>query len=165
MPISTPTIAPTVAEFLADYTAFDTSANQDSDAVQFGEEAINYWLQNAVLMLNQARLGNMYYTACELFMAHNLSLEAWAQQGGDQTIPGLAKGAIAATASGDVSVSYNNQTTMELDAGHWNYTVYGQRFIKLVRLSVAGPLQVTGGCSGSGGAWAGPWVFNIPNPS
>lgn len=167
-PVGDTTQAPTAEQFLADFPKFDTSNVQDSAAVQFGPDAIQYWLNFAALTINQGRLGSLYYTAVELFCAHNLALEAWAEQGGNQTIPGIAKGAIAATASGDVSISYNNMTVYEPDAGHWNYTVYGQRFIKLVRLLCAGPLQVTGGCGGgpyNGPAWQGIWVFNVPSPN
>jgi hypothetical protein len=167
-PIADTTIAPTAAQFLADFPRFDTSAVTDPSAVQFSPDAIAYWLQMASIQLNQQYLSTLYYLATELFVAHNLSLEAYAEQGGDQTIPGIAKGMIAASGSGDVSVSYNNAAVMELDAGHWNYTIYGQRFIKLIRMTCVGPLQVTGGgCPGpnNGPAWPGPWVYDIPNPT
>ena len=167
LPVGDTTQAPTVAQFLADYPRFDTSEVSDPNAVQFGSDALQYWLNFAVLTLNQSRFGTLYYTAVELFMAHNLALDAWSEQGGNQTIPGLAKGPIAASASGDVSVTYANAATLELDAGHWNYTTYGQRLIKLIRLVSAGPLYVgSGGCPGpfNGPAWAGPPFFNFPNP-
>lgn len=167
VPPSDYTQAPTAEQFLADFPRFDTSA-AEAPAVLFTEDAIAYWLQFAKQSLNADRLGSWYYTAVELFMAHNLALEAWAEQGGDQTIPGITKGAIAATASGDVSVAYNNAAVLELDAGHWNFTTYGLRFIRMIRLVSAGPLQVTGGgCAGpfSGPAWQGVWNFNFPNPS
>lgn len=161
------TVAPTLAQFLADYPKFDTSNVTDPSAVQFGTDAINYWLNFAAMTINASRLGKLYYLAVELFVAHNLALEAWAEQGGSQTIPGIAKGPIVSSASGDVSVSYDTRDALELDAGHWNNTVYGTRFIRLIRLTCAGPIQVTGGgCSGpySGPAWNGVWVYNVPNP-
>jgi len=167
MPITTPTVAPTTAEFLLDFPEF-TGNLTDPNAVQFSPSALTYWLTVATYLLNQARWGKMYYTACELFMAHNLALEAWAAQGSPgQVIPGIAKGSIAGKSAGDVSLTYNNAATLELDAGQWNYTTYGQRFIHLVRLFGAGPIQITGGGCYSPyntGAWAGPWCFNVPNP-
>jgi hypothetical protein len=162
------TIAPTAAQFLADFPEFDTSGVTDPDAVEFGLSGINYWLNFAVQTLNACMWGTWYYTACELFVAHNLSLEAWSTQGGNQTIPGIAKGPIAATSSGDVSVSYNNVAVLELDAGHWGYTIYGGRLLRMIRLIGAGPRQVTGGYYGgalNGPAWSGPPFFNFPNPS
>jgi hypothetical protein len=167
-PIANPSIAPTVAQFLADYPKFDTSQVSDPNALQFSPESIAYWLQMATIMLNQAIFANLYYMACELFVAHNVALEAYSEQGGDQTVPGITKGAIAASASGDVSVSYNNAAVLELDAGHWGYTTYGGRLLRLIRLVGAGPLQVTGGCCpgpNNGPAWQGPFPWNFPNPN
>jgi hypothetical protein len=166
-PIANPTSAPTIAQFLSDFPKFDTSEVTDPNAVQFSQDAIAYWLQMASIMINQQYLGAAFYIACELFCAHNLALEAWAEQGGNQTIPGISKGMIAASAGGNVSVSYNNAAVMELDASHWNNTVYGTRFIRLIRMTCVGPLQVTGGgCQGpyNGPAWNGIWCFNVPNP-
>ena len=164
-PVGNTSVAPTAAQFLADYPKFDTSQDTDTNALQISPESIQYWLNMAVLLLNQSRFGTMYYMACELFIAHNVALEAWAEQGGDQTPPGISKGMIAGSSSGDVTVTYNNLAVLELDAGHWNNTVYGTRFIKLCRLVSAGPLQVGGGCLGGPAAWAGIPIFNFPNPS
>jgi len=167
-PVANPSQAPTAAQFLADYPAFDTASVTDPAAVQFSPEAVAYWLQMAGILLNQGRLGSVYYLATELFVAHNLALEAWAEQGGDQTIPGLSKGAIAGATSTNVSVNYNNAATLEPDAGHWNYTMYGGRFIRLIRTLCAGPLYAGGGgCAGpyNGPAWPGPWCWNFPNPT
>jgi hypothetical protein len=150
-----------------DFPRFDTSAVTDPNAVQFSSDAIAFWLNFASLTLNAQRFGSLYYLAVELFVAHNLALEALSEQGGDQTIPGVTKGAIASSAAGNVSVSYNNAAVLELDAGHWNWTSFGIRLIKLIRLVCAGPLQVTGGgCQGpyNGPAWNGVWCFNVPNP-
>jgi hypothetical protein len=160
-------VAPTSVQFLLDFPDFDTSAQTDPDAVEFSPEAINYWLNFAVQTLNQPRWGNWYYTACELFTAHNLSLEAWTVQGGDQTVPGIAKGMIAASASGDVSVTYNNAAVLEMDAGHWNFTTYGIRLKRMINMIGMGPMQVMApGCAPpfNGPAWAGPPFFNFPNP-
>jgi hypothetical protein len=179
VPITTPTIAPAALEFLADFPEFDTTLVTDPAALQFSPSAITYWLTVAGYMLNQSRWGNLYYTGIELFAAHNLSLEAWSSQGGPQTVPGIAKGPIASTGAGDVSVAYNTAAVLELDAGHWAYTTYGQRMIHLIRLMGVGPLYVGGGfgfggygCGGGYGygggffqAWQGPWTFNVPNPN
>jgi|SRR5580692_8631523 hypothetical protein len=167
-PIANPNQAPTVEQFLADFPKFDTSEVTDPAALQISPNSIAYWLQIATTMLNQNRLGNMYYTACELFVAHNVALEAWAEQGGDQTVPGISKGAIAANSDGQISLTYNNAAVLEGTADHWQYTSYGQRMRKLIQLFGAGPLivGVPGRAPyGSGGAWNGIWCFNIPSPN
>ena len=161
------TVAPTTAQFLLDFPEFNSLTNPDPNAVQYPQSALNYWLTLATQLLVQVRWGNLYYTAVELFMAHNLALEAWAAQGGAQTIPGIAKGPISASAAGNVSVAYNNAASLELDAGHWAYTTYGGRLLRLIRIVGMGPIQVMApGCAPpfNGPGWAGPPVFNFPNP-
>jgi hypothetical protein len=165
------TVAPTLAQFLLDFPEFDTSTS--SGPLQFSPNAIQYFINLAVIVLNSSVWGNMYYMAIELFAAHNIALEAWATQGGPQNVPGIAKGSIAGKSAGGVSVSYATMATAAADAEHWNFTVYGIRLIRYIRMVGAGPRQVGIGCSAaawfsfvsSGGAYAGPPVFNVPNPS
>lgn len=172
-PVGNTTVAPTVAQFIADYPEFDTTVQTDPNALQFNPSAIQYWLNFAQLVLNQGLWGSMYYAAVEMFAAHNLALEAWTAQGGDQTVPGIAKGMIAAGSSGDVSVTYNNQGVLALDAEHWNFTVYGIRMIRYIRMFGAGPRQIGIGCPPPGwfqfvpgcAPFSGPPVYNVPNPS
>jgi hypothetical protein len=169
------TVAPTVAQFLLDFPEFDVQG-----VPVLGASSVAYWLNFATTLLVQARWGSFYYYAVELFVAHNLSLEWWATQGGPGTVPGISKGPIAGTAAGNVSVSYNTAAVLELDAGHWAYTIYGIRLLRYIRMAGAGPLYLgAGGCWGnnavsSGGwfsfvnaceAWNGPPVYQFPNMS
>src|SRR5580693_5621022 len=98
-PNANTTVAPTAEQFLLDFPRFDTSAVTDPNAVQFSPDAIAFWLNFASLTLNAQRFGSLYYLTVELFVAHNLALEALSEQGGDQTIPGVTKGAIASSAA------------------------------------------------------------------
>jgi hypothetical protein len=171
-PSGNTTVAPTLAQFLADFPEFNTTVSV-APALQFSPAAIQYWLNFAQLVLNQGLWGSMYYAAVELFAAHNLALEAWATLGGPQNVPGIAKGMIAAKSAGDVSVTYNNQGVLATDAEHWNFTIWGMRLIRYIRMMGAGPRQVGVGCAPpgwfqfvpSGGCYSGPPVFNYPNPS
>jgi Protein of unknown function (DUF4054) len=167
------TVAPTLAQFLADFVEFDTTNVTDPNALQFSPNAIQYWINFAQLVLNQGLWGRMYYSAVELFAAHNLSLEAWAAQGGPQSVPGIAKGMIAGVAASNVSVNYNNEGVLAKDAEHWNFTVFGMRLIRYIRMMGAGPRQVGVGCPPPGwfqfvpglSPYSGPPVYNTPNPS
>jgi len=175
-PVGVTTNAPTPAQFLLDFPEFNVPG-----VLVLGASSIQFWLNFAVVLLNQQRFGTFYYYAVELYVAHNLSLEWWSTQGSPGTVPGVAKGSIAGTGAGNVSVSYNTAAVMELDAGHWNYTIYGQRLIRFIRMAGAGPIYVgAGSCFGannavsSGGwfafvdacaAWNGPPVYNFPNTS
>lgn len=164
MPITNPTVAPTPAEFLADFPEFAPGA---PGVGVFPPSAINYWLQVAILTLNVGRWQSLYYLGVELFMAHNLALEAWSAQGApgnQQVIPGISKGAVAGKSAGDVSISYNNAAVMDMRAAQFNNTTYGARLWNLIQMIGMGPLQVgPQGCA-QNGAWSGPWVFQIPNP-
>jgi hypothetical protein len=170
-PIGPTNVAPTLEQFLADFPEYDTTAN--TGGLQFSPLAIQYWINFAVLVLNQGLWGNLYYAAVEMFAAHNLSIEAWAAQGGPQNVPGIAKGMIAGKSAGDVSVTYNNAAVFAADAEHWNYTVWGQRLIRYIRMIGAGPRQIGIGYSPPGwfqfvpglSPYSGPPVFNYPNPS
>src|SRR5580698_5451269 len=138
VPVGTTTAAPTIAQFLADFPEFDSSAATGS-TLQFSPLAVQYWLNFAQLVLNQGLWGAMYYWAVEMFAAHNLALEAWATQGGPQNVPGIAKGMISGKTAGDVSVTYNNQAVFAADAEHWNFTVWGIRLIRYIRMIGSGP--------------------------
>lgn len=139
--------APTVtfAQWKGDFPEFDT--DDSSLAALFPESAFNYWAQVGMFLINQNRWGRLFNVGLELFVAHHIVLEALAQRdmnvGG---LPGLAKGAIAGKAAGAVTVTYDPRSTLTEDGEHWNYTVYGQRYINMAKMMGAGPIQVGPGC-------------------
>ncbi len=153
----------TFAQFTNDFPEF-ANATQG----QF-----NTWAKFAALMLTPVwgqpgpdADGNptQYDLGSELFIAHNLalgmfSMQAAAQPGG---IPGLNRGAINNEAAGPNSVGYDTAAGIETDAGNWNLTTYGTRFVQMARLLGAGPMQSSPGPSLNplnGPAWPGPWPF------
>ena len=162
MPITTTlTPAVTIAQFRIDFPEF-------ADSKQYPDSAITYWLAVATLLLNPCRIPpEIIILAAELYIAHNILLEAMDTQtalaGG---WPGVNKGVVNSETPGEVTVSYDTAPSVEPDAGHWNLTRYGTRFIRLARMAGAGPVQVGPGCSlpgtlsdanvGTGLAWSGP---------
>ena len=71
--------------------------------------------------------------------------------------PGGRVGVLSSKGADGISASYDVGTSTEKDAGHWNLTTYGTRFIRLSRMFGAGPLQVGPSLGDSaGGAWPGP---------
>lgn len=131
-----------------------------ADTVTFPDSTINYWLNVASMMLIPRRWQQMLTVGIELFAAHNIVLEAYASNtvavGG---LPGLSKGAIAGEAVDKGSVSYDTNSTLELDGGNWNLTVYGSRFLRMARMFGAGPIQIGVGWNPNplnGPAWGGP---------
>jgi hypothetical protein len=149
----------------------------DTDA--YPPEAVQFWLGIAGLMLTN-RWGPSAPSAdvpptclldygTVLFAAHQLILEKQAADAAKRkATPGLTTGAISADSVGKVSRSYDTSAGLELEAGHWNLTTYGLRFIALAKMVGAGPFTVNGhgfgfgiGAQGSlvGNAWIGPDPF------
>lgn len=143
-----------LATFLSDLPEFDTSQETDESKPAIPASAITFWINLGTKMLNADRWGNIIDEGVELFTAHNVALEMLAQRdmnaGG---IPGIAKGIVSGKSAGDVNIQYDTNSTMDEKAGHWNYTTYGQRFIRLSNMVGAGPIQVHG--CGSMGPWSG----------
>lgn len=152
----------TVAKFRADLPEFaDTSVYPDS--------ILGFWLTFASQMTDEGRWGELAEVGQVMFSAHHVVLERQAMMtaavGG---VPGLEVGIVNNKSVDKVSVGYDTQGGQELDAGHWNQTIYGRRYIHLARMIGGGPVQIGIGCApvgSSAGAWAGPWPWNFPNPS
>jgi hypothetical protein len=159
----------TAASFRVDFPEFGS-------IVTFPTSVINYYLALAALLLNKSRFGQpsatvsnppttMYDMATELFVAHFITLERNAMQttqsGG---VPGAVQGPTTSKSVGPVSISFDSQAVIEPDAGHWNLTMYGLRFMSLVNMFGAGPVQIGVGCTPwwVGGAWPGPLMPSWP---
>jgi Protein of unknown function (DUF4054) len=167
MPFQTTTIALSLtdAQFRADFPEF-------SDKTKYPANAFTYWATVATLLLNPVRWGSVLLMGMELFIAHNLFLEAQAFQtdkvGG---WPGISKGAINNESAGEVTVSYDTVSALEADGGDWNLSVYGTRFLRWARMAGSGGMQIgpcgAGGSPGEvpgvndnvGAAWSGPNVM------
>ncbi len=137
----------------------------------YPDAMVQFWLDIAYVMLNPTRWATALDYGIQLFVAHNLVLEAQAQKAAaNGGIPGLAQGAVSSKSVDKVSVSYDVGSGAELAAGHWNLTNYGRRFIHIAMMMGAGPVQI-GTPYGSdqpllmAGAWTGPWTWQIPNPA
>lgn len=154
----------TYAQFIVDFPEF-------ANATVFPQSGFNFYLNWASLMLTPrwgapAPTGQpytLYDIGTELFIAHNLAIEALnakaALAGG---VPGLNRGVISGEVAGAVNISYDTANGLEADAGHWNLTTYGTRFVSMLRLLGAAPIQVGPGGNNipnNGPAWIGPNPF------
>lgn len=155
----------TFAQFVSDYPEFRTQP----------QSAFAMWYDIATMLLNPHRWPtnvspttglSILDRGAELFVAHNIALEeraiAEARRGAP---PGTTKGPISAETVGPVNTSYDTASGIEADAGHWNLTIYGTRFIRLLRAIAAGPVQVNVGPDPyflNGPAWPGPFPYPAP---
>lgn len=126
-------------------TIFRTDFPEFTDATKYLDSQITYWIDIAYAMLPSARWKNILGLGVELFVAHNIVLEALAMaEGASGGIPGLTTGVVSSTGAGPVSVSYDNNVGLNpLDAA-WNLTIYGRRFAMLMRDFGAGALVIGG---------------------
>ena len=126
----------TPAQFRTDFPAF-------ANASKYPDALITLWATVAPLLLDANRWGGLYQIGQELFIAHNLVLDgmagAEAARGG---LVGFAKGPVSSESGDKVSVGYDTGAAMMDGAGHWNMSTYGIRYIMLVRMIGAGPVQV-----------------------
>lgn len=141
----------TPTQMRADFPEFGNATRYPPGAMQF-------WLNFAYAMLNARRWGDQLNIAAELYAAHNIVLERRALDEAQLgATPGQTTGPINSKSVDKVSVAYSVSDATEMDAGHWNLTIYGTRFYHMMRLFGMGPLYVGGqGCEGFFGGW--PWA-------
>jgi hypothetical protein len=165
----------TVSAFRNDYPEFASS-------VTYPTSSITHFLKLASLFLNQERWGapssgsgnpqnyNENDVGTELYVAHHLVLEARAQvSAASGGLPGENVGAINNKSVDKVSVGFDVSAGTLENAGFWNTTTFGVRFIQLARMMGAGPVQVGANVAlsslNSAYAYQGPWYANTPNPN
>lgn len=114
-------------------------------ATLYPDSGFSFWIDVGYKMLSACRWGDQLDLGVQLFAMHNAVLERWdsktASFGG---APGGRIGAVSNKSVDKVSVGYDVASAIEPDAGHWNMTVYGLRYQRLVSLFGAGPVQVNG---------------------
>lgn len=126
----------TPEQFRADFPEF-------ADATKYSDASIDFQLIIATSLVNSCRWGVLTDQGIELCAAHFLVLarrdEATAEVGG---IPGQVTGPQSSKAVDKVSTSYDTGAATIDDAGMWNLTTYGVRFLTLARMMGAGGMQL-----------------------
>ncbi|SRR5258708_36069694 len=125
-----------IATFRADFPEFGSAPN-------FPDAGVTFWLTLGGKLLDPCRWGNLLDQGLELFVAHNLVLERQAQKSAATgAAPGVPTGPVSAKGVDKVNISYDTTAAMEPDAGHWNLTIYGVRYVRLVNMVGAGGMQL-----------------------
>ena len=128
------TTQPTNAQFRADFPEFTSTAT-------YPDTVVTMWLTiaNSMLSASATKWSTVFGLGCELFAAHNLVLEqkdyAISLRGG---VPGINAGVVSSKGVGGASISYDTSSGVEANAGHWNLTIYGRRFMRLARMAGMG---------------------------
>lgn len=120
-----------------DNAAFRSTFVEFADETKFTDQLIDFWASVGESTISADVFGGVYEKVLYLYVAHNLVLSSSAasslSSGGGQ---------VASKSVGDVSISYDTSSSVELDAGHWNQTAYGRQYIRLVSLFGAGCRQL-----------------------
>jgi hypothetical protein len=127
----------TAASFRADFPAF-------ASTTKFPDAAVNFWLVVAGNMLSPDQWGAMLDAGTELFIAHNLALDAQAnaEAATSAGIPGAKAGALASASVGGVAKSYDTSSSAIQGGGDFNLTAYGKRYLSLAEMFGAGGFQI-----------------------
>ena len=119
---------------------FRQSLPEFASTTVYPDSAITYWVSVASLMVSSEVFGDAYDTVVTNLVAHNLTLEAKAQQeatAGGGTVTG-GSGLIASKTVGSVSISYDNASGNTSTAGKpdafYNQTLYGRRYLQMRNL-------------------------------
>ena len=126
-----------------DLTQFRTDFPEFASTAMYPDAVITFEIGIATQMLNADRWGTMLNYGIELWVAHSLVLAAQAAE--DSALgntPGEVNGPTTAKGVDKVSVSYDAQSVSLENAGYWNLTRYGIRFLQIARMMGAGGIQL-----------------------
>lgn len=138
----------TVAEFRAILPAF-------SSVTLYPDAAVAFWTKQAVTLpvIDADRWGQFYELGICLWVGHVLTIGA-AQQNRGAT---LGSGVPASKSVNGVSISYDTQMGIEVNAGWYGTTPWGNAFLHYLRMAGAGPMQI-----GTGYFWNAPGSVIFP---
>lgn len=127
---------PTVSDFRRDFPQF-------ADEMKYPDPIIQFRLNLADTLIDGSAMGDMFPYLAELFVAHYMALYAADKASGAVGGAGGATSGVVASKSVDkVSVSYDNSSTMNADAGFWNFSRYGAEFYQMLMLFGYGGIQL-----------------------
>lgn len=115
---------------------FPEFANESS----YSDSMITFWSGMGIALLNTDRWGTLLDYGLKLWTAHNISIAKQNDQAG--VVPGTGAALLASESAGPLSYSRDTHSTVELDAGNYNLTTYGQQFIRLARIVGTGGYQI-----------------------
>lgn len=117
-----------------------------ASATVYPDAMVDMWITAAGGLLSAERWGSLLDLGTSLFVAHNITIGAAnARAGSRGATPGASSGVVSSKSIDKVSVAYDTGATTIADAGAWNLTSYGVRYLQLARMVGAGGLQVSPG--------------------
>jgi hypothetical protein len=128
-----------------DAAQFRTDFPEFADVVAYPDSSVDFWIRLATKLLRPSRWADVLDEGIELFVAHNLALQRAASSGGSSGVPGMNSGVVASKTVDKLSITYDSSVGIVPNAGHWNLTTYGTRFLWLMNMAGMGPTQLGAG--------------------
>lgn len=117
----------------ATYATMIAAFPEFSNTTSYPQTTIEFWLSQGYIQVSERLFRDSYDMAVMLWTAHHVAMGAAnaraAARGG---IPGSASGVQTSKSVDGVSVGYSTITSLN-NAGAWNATSYGQRFLTMAR--------------------------------
>jgi hypothetical protein len=125
-----------VPQFRVDLPAF-------SDASTYPNDSIQFWIDIVIAdnLFPYERWGPQQLLAQELYVAHEITLEAYSNFTSARGGATIGVGVPGSKSVGGVSISYDNSMGTYPDMGYYAYTLYGRRLYTMMMSAGAGPVQ------------------------
>lgn len=127
---------------------FITNLPEFANATNFPVAGVQYWLNIAYLRLPSRVWGTLLDLGAQLYAAHNLTIEFRnARAAANGAPPGEQVGPLNSKSVSKVAAGYDTAAGSVEDAGNYNLTNYGTRFMELVDIiGSQGIAQIGTGC-------------------
>lgn len=113
------------------------------DATKYPDGMVTTWSAIGERLVNEKYWDTEKPLGVQLFTAHHLVLaRANVEAANAGGLPGQTSGPTQSKAVGAANISYDTQSSINLNAGHWNMTSYGKQFFQLARMFGAGGVQL-----------------------
>lgn len=115
-----------------------------SDIAKYTDSSLIFWGSIASQQVKPNRWKRMTLNGIMFYVAHEVTLAGQNYATGNiGGTPGIQSGPINSKTVGSVTVAYDTTQGAEKDAGYWNLTSYGKRFIHMARMFGSGPVQIS----------------------
>lgn len=122
---------------------FRTQFPEFADTEVYTTSEINLWAAVAQAQVDARRWCSQWLLGVSLYTAHEITLATKnAQIAGFQGTPGTFGGIANTKTVGSGTIGFDASTTTEKDAGYWNLTTYGKKYIHLARMFGVGAVQL-----------------------
>ena len=125
------------------YAQFIDNFPEFANAGAYPESSFDFWYGIAGNVVNPRRWGALTDTGAQLYVGHNLALEAQAaKSAATGAVPGFTTGPVASKSIDKISIAYAVAEAIEEGGGQFNLTTYGTRFFGMLMMMGSGGLQL-----------------------